>query len=67
MAPTWTEAVTRWSAANAQYRTGDAPDRKAEYLLYQTLVGAWPISVERTVEDRHAQGRSRRKGTFVLG
>jgi (1->4)-alpha-D-glucan 1-alpha-D-glucosylmutase len=50
MTPTWTDAVKRWSAANAQYRTGDVPDRKTEYLLYQTLVGTWPISVERAVD-----------------
>jgi (1->4)-alpha-D-glucan 1-alpha-D-glucosylmutase len=43
----WAEAVTRWSAANARHRTGALPDRKIEYLLYQTLVGAWPISFER--------------------
>lgn len=43
----WAQAVTRWSSANARYRIGDAPDRKTEYLLYQTLVGAWPISKER--------------------
>ena len=49
MAPAWAEAVARWSAANARYRTGEMPDRKTEYLLYQTLVGAWPISVERIV------------------
>ncbi|MBO0703261.1 MAG: hypothetical protein J2P38_10040, partial [Candidatus Dormibacteraeota bacterium] len=29
------------------YRTGDLPDRATEYLLYQTLVGAWPISADR--------------------
>ena len=50
MASAWADAVMRWSAANARYRNGEAPDRKAEYLLYQTLVGAWPISVERAVE-----------------
>jgi len=43
----WAEAVSRWSSANARHRTGDLPDRKTEYLLYQTLVGAWPISEER--------------------
>jgi (1->4)-alpha-D-glucan 1-alpha-D-glucosylmutase len=43
----WAEAVSRWSSASARYRTGDFPDRKTEYLLYQTLVGAWPISQER--------------------
>jgi (1->4)-alpha-D-glucan 1-alpha-D-glucosylmutase len=32
---------------NERHRTGDLPDRNSEYLLYQTLVGAWPISAER--------------------
>ena len=35
----WAAAVARWSALNARNRTGDLPDRKTEYLLYQTLVG----------------------------
>jgi (1->4)-alpha-D-glucan 1-alpha-D-glucosylmutase len=43
----WAETVSRWSSANARFRTGDSPDRKSEYLLYQTLIGAWPISQER--------------------
>jgi (1->4)-alpha-D-glucan 1-alpha-D-glucosylmutase len=43
----WAEAVARWSAMNARHRTDDLPDRKTEYLLYQTLVGAWPISEDR--------------------
>jgi (1->4)-alpha-D-glucan 1-alpha-D-glucosylmutase len=43
----WADAVARWSAMNARHRSDEMPDRKAEYLLYQTLVGAWPISEER--------------------
>jgi len=43
----WGEAARRWSERNARYRQGDFPDRNAEYLLYQTLVGAWPIAAER--------------------
>src|SRR5262249_15738228 len=43
----WAGAVNQWSEANTRYRTGDLPDRKTEYLLYQTLIGAWPISKER--------------------
>jgi (1->4)-alpha-D-glucan 1-alpha-D-glucosylmutase len=43
----WIQAVERWSAMNACHREGDFPDRNAEYLYYQTLVGAWPIPVER--------------------
>jgi (1->4)-alpha-D-glucan 1-alpha-D-glucosylmutase len=46
----WAAAVRRWSAANAQYRTLDWPDRKTEYLLYQTLLGAWPIGKERLLQ-----------------
>jgi (1->4)-alpha-D-glucan 1-alpha-D-glucosylmutase len=46
----WEEAVRRWAAHNARHRRGDLPDRNAEYLLYQTLVGAWPIDAERLGE-----------------
>jgi (1->4)-alpha-D-glucan 1-alpha-D-glucosylmutase len=43
----WSQAVLRWSKMNEQHRKNDFPDRNAEYLLYQTLVGAWSISLER--------------------
>ena len=43
----WAEAVERWSEHNRRHKTDDLPDRNAEYLLYQILVGAWPIDVER--------------------
>jgi len=43
----WGEAVRRWFERNEKHRRGPWPDRNAEYLLYQTLVGAWPLSVER--------------------
>lgn len=43
----WAEAVGRWSKLNAQHQSGEHPDKNAEYLLYQILVGAWPIDVER--------------------
>ncbi|HEY4596326.1 MAG TPA: malto-oligosyltrehalose synthase, partial [Thermoanaerobaculia bacterium] len=43
----WGTAVRRWIDHNARHRRGDFPDRNAEYLLYQTLVGAWPISAGR--------------------
>jgi (1->4)-alpha-D-glucan 1-alpha-D-glucosylmutase len=32
---------------NEPFRQDYMPDRNTEYLLYQTLVGAWPISQER--------------------
>jgi (1->4)-alpha-D-glucan 1-alpha-D-glucosylmutase len=43
----WAEAVRRWASNNAGLRTGEVPDPNTEYLLYQTLVGAWPIDLER--------------------
>jgi (1->4)-alpha-D-glucan 1-alpha-D-glucosylmutase len=42
----WRSGLGRWSrlAAAAKTTTGGvtAPDRNDEYLLYQTLIGAWP-------------------------
>jgi (1->4)-alpha-D-glucan 1-alpha-D-glucosylmutase len=43
----WKSAVNRWSRANTPFRTGKFPDRNTEYFLYQTMVGAWPISKDR--------------------
>jgi len=43
----WAAAVLGWSALNARHRTREGPDRNTEYLLYQTLVGAHPISLDR--------------------
>ncbi len=41
-------AIDRWSKANAPYKTAQFPDPNTEYFLYQTLIGAWPITPERT-------------------
>ena len=46
----WALAVARWSAINERHRSDDMPDRNIEYLMYQTLVGAWPIDVERVLQ-----------------
>ena len=32
---------------NAPLRAGGAPNPDDEYLIYQTLVGAWPLEAER--------------------
>jgi (1->4)-alpha-D-glucan 1-alpha-D-glucosylmutase len=39
--------VQRWSRINGEFRTGAMPDRNTECLYYQTLIGAWPLPVER--------------------
>jgi (1->4)-alpha-D-glucan 1-alpha-D-glucosylmutase len=43
----WAEAVQRWCGLNQQFKSENYPDPNTEYLLYQTMVGAWPISAER--------------------
>jgi (1->4)-alpha-D-glucan 1-alpha-D-glucosylmutase len=51
----WRAAVTRWHRWNRRHATEvdgrPAPDRQDEYLLYQTLVGAWPLSRQRAEDD----------------
>jgi (1->4)-alpha-D-glucan 1-alpha-D-glucosylmutase len=48
MPRTWRQAVTRWHRWNRRHLVEvegrPAPDRNDEYLLYQTLVGAWPLA-----------------------
>ena len=46
----WQQAAGRWAQRNERYKRGGWPDRNAEYLLYQTLVGAWPIDAARATE-----------------
>lgn len=45
----WRVALNRWSRHNAAKKTKvdgeSAPDRNDEYLLYQTLLGAWPVDM----------------------
>ena len=42
----WVSHVRRWRTINRRFKRDvdgrSAPDRNDEYLLYQTLVGAWP-------------------------
>ncbi|MFP5220458.1 MAG: malto-oligosyltrehalose synthase, partial [Actinomycetes bacterium] len=45
----WGEAVTRWAALAARHRFPAGPDVATEQLVFQTLVGAWPVSADRAV------------------
>jgi (1->4)-alpha-D-glucan 1-alpha-D-glucosylmutase len=49
LAGEWEDACARWHERNAHLRRrpDTAPDANEEWLLYQTLVGAWPIDIER--------------------
>ena len=48
----WAGTVRRWTAMNARHKTATPdgrtlPDANTEYLLYQTLVGAFPLDAAR--------------------
>ena len=47
MPDAWRAHLARWSRANARkkvaVRDGPAPDAGEEYLLYQALIGSWPM------------------------
>ena len=44
----WQKAVSSWKLWNKRHRTvwegAEGPDRNDEYLLYQTLIGVWPLA-----------------------
>jgi (1->4)-alpha-D-glucan 1-alpha-D-glucosylmutase len=43
----WAAHVGRWFEIGSRLLDGGAPDAIEQYFLFQTLVGAWPIEVER--------------------
>ncbi|MGH9522009.1 MAG: malto-oligosyltrehalose synthase, partial [Terriglobales bacterium] len=53
----WGSASMRWRRLNNPKKRAIAdgrlvPDRNEEYLLYQTLVGAWPLNVKMNSDER---------------
>jgi (1->4)-alpha-D-glucan 1-alpha-D-glucosylmutase len=57
IAPQWERQVRRWSKMNAPHRTNGVPDANTELLIYETLVGMWPLDDEDlpSVRDRLKQ------------
>ena len=53
----WNDHVARWKKANRRFKAevqGESvPGQNEEYLLYQTLMGAWPL--ERTDQEDYAR------------
>ncbi len=39
----WRSGVRRWARLNRRHKQGSLPHPNDEYLLYQTLLGAWPM------------------------
>ncbi len=47
MAERWSDQVLAWHDLTSELRRGEAPDWPEELLVYQTLVGAWPLEPDR--------------------
>ncbi|MBA2768997.1 MAG: malto-oligosyltrehalose synthase, partial [Sporichthyaceae bacterium] len=61
----WSAQVTSWRAASATYRS-PLLDANTEYLLWQTLVGAWPIDAGRlTAYLEKATREAKRRTTWT--
>lgn len=43
----WRKTLGSWSTMNERHKGRRAPDRNTEYFLYQTMIGAWPIQLDR--------------------
>jgi len=52
----WRSVLPRWRAANRRLKKRiddvDAPDANEEYLLYQTLLGVWPVDQSGAAEKK---------------
>lgn len=62
----WAIAVRRWHALTDKHRQAEWPDSAMEYLLYQTLVGAWPLSAERVIAYMRKASREAKQHTGWL-
>ncbi|MGI8958037.1 MAG: malto-oligosyltrehalose synthase [Chthoniobacterales bacterium] len=51
----WRRSLGRWRTVNRRWKKrieeSEAPDRNEEYLLYQTLLGSWPLQLFRELSD----------------
>jgi (1->4)-alpha-D-glucan 1-alpha-D-glucosylmutase len=59
----WETHVSRWMEMTEELRADGAPDDVERYLVFQTLVGAWPISVERLQEYMEKALREAKRNT----
>jgi len=63
IAETWRRSLPKWRSANRRWKKTvdemEAPDANEEYLLYQTLLGTWPVgpdgSPQRDVGAEHVE------------
>lgn len=43
----WSITTQKWHQINAKWRVNGAPDWTEELFIYQTLIGGWPIELDR--------------------
>ena len=52
MPDVWRRSLQKWRTANRRWKKSvneaEAPDANEEYLLYQTLLGTWPVNLHGT-------------------
>ena len=63
----WAEHVGRWFELTDSRRSGGAPDDVERYFLFQTLVGAWPIAVDRIEAYMEKALREAKRNTNWIG
>src|SRR5205823_11733114 len=52
----WRRSLQKWRTVNRRWKKtvneSEAPDANEEYLLYQTLLGTWPVAANGAVEQK---------------
>jgi (1->4)-alpha-D-glucan 1-alpha-D-glucosylmutase len=67
----WASSIRRWQRMNAKFKQKledgrIAPDNNEEYLLYQTILGAWPWQMEKPEERENFVERIRQYASKAL-
>jgi (1->4)-alpha-D-glucan 1-alpha-D-glucosylmutase len=67
----WSSSVHRWQRINAKFKQKMedgrmAPDNNEEYLLYQTILGAWPWQMQTREDCAHFVERIRQYASKAL-
>ena len=67
----WRRSIQRWRFANRRWKKRiddlDAPDANEEYLLYQTLLGTWPVNAHGEPEQTDSEYLERIQGYMAKG
>lgn len=62
----WEAAVLQWMELTEPLCSGGAPDNVERYFLFQTLVGAWPIELDRVQQYMEKALREAKRNTDWL-